>query len=267
MKDGGSFEQCYNAQAAVEVETMLIVGKRVSDAPNDKEQMQPTLAVVSPVAGAVGAVLIDSGYYSEKAVTSVEDGGHGPKVYAAVKRQGHSRSVSQLEERPDPPRSAPIRPDPPRSAAWSESGRDHGAPAGDKGGRGTLQTAKTNRRTSLRHHQGSARVPALPAAWSGESESGMDTGEQQIQSQTSLQPRNDDQGRVRSPCGGSFYPPQRFKRAEAASPSPITCRAYTRSLIDLRKLPRNADRSAKHWTQVRRAAMGCGPFLTSARDG
>jgi len=109
MKDGGSFEQCYNAQAAVEVETMLIVGKRVSDAPNDKEQMQPTLAVVSPVAGAVGAVLIDSGYYSEKAVTSVEDGGHGPKVYAAVKRQGHSRSVSQLEERPDPPRSAPIR--------------------------------------------------------------------------------------------------------------------------------------------------------------
>ena len=79
MKDGGSFEQCYNAQAAVEVETMLIVGKRVSDAPNDKEQMQPTLAVVSPVAGAVGAVLIDSGYYSEKAVTSVEDGGHGPR--------------------------------------------------------------------------------------------------------------------------------------------------------------------------------------------
>jgi hypothetical protein len=34
MKDGGSFEQCYNAQAAVEVEveTMLIVGAQVSDA-------------------------------------------------------------------------------------------------------------------------------------------------------------------------------------------------------------------------------------------
>jgi transposase len=107
MKDGGSFEQCYNAQAAVEVETMLIVGQRVSDAPNDKEQMQPTLAIVSPVPGAVSAVLVDSGYYSEKAVTSVEDEGQGPKVYAAMKRQGHGRSVSQLEERPDPPAPPP----------------------------------------------------------------------------------------------------------------------------------------------------------------
>ena len=47
MKDGGSFEQCYNAQAAVEVETMLIVGAQVSDAPNDKEQLEPALNSVS----------------------------------------------------------------------------------------------------------------------------------------------------------------------------------------------------------------------------
>ena len=107
MKAGGSFEQCYNAQAAVEVETMLIVGQRVSDAPNDKEQMLPTLAAVSPVAGAVGAVLVDSGYYSEKAVAAVEDEGKGPKVYAAMKREGHGRSVSQLEEHPDPPAPPP----------------------------------------------------------------------------------------------------------------------------------------------------------------
>ncbi len=36
-------EQAYNAQAAVEVESRLIVGQRVTDAPNDKEQWVPTV--------------------------------------------------------------------------------------------------------------------------------------------------------------------------------------------------------------------------------
>src|SRR5690606_2547678 len=35
---GNHFEQAYNAQAAVD-EAMLIVGQRVSDAPNDKEEL------------------------------------------------------------------------------------------------------------------------------------------------------------------------------------------------------------------------------------
>jgi hypothetical protein len=34
MKSGGRFEQCYNAQAVVEVESRLIVGERVSQSPN-----------------------------------------------------------------------------------------------------------------------------------------------------------------------------------------------------------------------------------------
>lgn len=103
MKDGGSFGQCYNAQAAVEVTTMLIVGQRISDAPNDKEQLAPTLEAISPVSGSVSAALVDSGFYSGEAVAAVERGGEGPTVYAATKRHGHGRSVRQLEERPDPP--------------------------------------------------------------------------------------------------------------------------------------------------------------------
>ncbi|MEI7910948.1 MAG: IS1182 family transposase [Verrucomicrobiota bacterium] len=103
MKDGGSFEQCYNAQAAVDVATMLIVGQHVCDAPNDKQQLVPALAAVSPVVGRVEQVLVDSGYYSEAAVQAVESGDGGPTVYAAVKRQSHGRSVAQLEVREDPP--------------------------------------------------------------------------------------------------------------------------------------------------------------------
>jgi hypothetical protein len=107
MKAGGGFQQCYNAQAAVEVESMLVVGQRVTDAPNDKEQLRPTLAAVSPVAGTVDKVLVDSGYYGEAAVLTVEDGGKGPAVYAATGRQRHGRSVAELEKRDDPPAPPP----------------------------------------------------------------------------------------------------------------------------------------------------------------
>ena len=36
--NGSHFEQAYNAQAAVETDSRLIVAARVTDAPNDKEQ-------------------------------------------------------------------------------------------------------------------------------------------------------------------------------------------------------------------------------------
>ena len=38
-KTGSGFEQSYNAQLAVEIDSRLIVGQTVSDAPNDKEQL------------------------------------------------------------------------------------------------------------------------------------------------------------------------------------------------------------------------------------
>jgi transposase len=103
MKVRGGFEQSYNAQAAVEVTTMLIVGAKVTDQANDKQQLVPTLAAVSPVINQVGNVLVDSGYYSENAVQIVESEDPSTTVYAALKRQSHGRSVAQLEVRDDPP--------------------------------------------------------------------------------------------------------------------------------------------------------------------
>ena len=43
MKSRGSFEQCFNAQAGVEVDSMLVVGQHVCNAPNDKQQLEPKL--------------------------------------------------------------------------------------------------------------------------------------------------------------------------------------------------------------------------------
>lgn len=118
MKTGSSgFQQCYNAQAAVEVDSRLIVGKRVSPAPNDKEQLVPNLATIEPSAGPVAEVLIDSGFVSEAAITAVESDaqGHatGTRVLAAIKREHHGRTVAQLEKKDDPP-------EPPADASFTE---------------------------------------------------------------------------------------------------------------------------------------------------
>jgi transposase len=100
---GNHFEQAYNAQAAVETDSRLIVAARVTDAPNDKEQLVPTLqAVPAPVREQVAAVLVDNGFYSADAVATVEADG-GPTVYAAVEKTSHHRSVADLEQRPEPP--------------------------------------------------------------------------------------------------------------------------------------------------------------------
>ena len=57
MKTGGGFEQCYNAQAVVEVESRLIVGERVSQAPNDKQELVPTAAAIAPAVGPVSGII------------------------------------------------------------------------------------------------------------------------------------------------------------------------------------------------------------------
>src|SRR5713226_8917461 len=104
--NGPHFEQSYNAQAAVEVQSRLIVGQRVSQAPNDKQEMVPNLQAIPPEAGSLEVVLIDSGFYSEKAVRAVEQTAEGQSsgttVYAAMERKSHHRSVADLEKKEDP---------------------------------------------------------------------------------------------------------------------------------------------------------------------
>lgn len=108
---GDHFTQAYNAQAAVEVDSRLIVGQRVCTAPNDKEQLVPTLAAVAPTAGPVAQALIDSGFVSSAAVQAVERDAQGQptglEVLAAIKREHHGRTVADLEKKVDPPAPGP----------------------------------------------------------------------------------------------------------------------------------------------------------------
>ena len=108
---GQHFEQSYNAQAVVD-QAMLIVGERVSVAANDKQELVPTVAAISPVvAPAVTAVLTDSGFYSEEAVQAVEQKADGTPtgmtVFAAVEKTDHHKTIAELLPQPEPAAPAP----------------------------------------------------------------------------------------------------------------------------------------------------------------
>jgi chromosome segregation ATPase len=102
MKTHNGFEQAWNAQAAVDTEgSLLIVGQRITEHGNDKQELAPTVQTVEETIREISHVLTDSGFYSEQAVTDVEKN-DGPTVYAAIDRQGHHRSVQDLEKKPEP---------------------------------------------------------------------------------------------------------------------------------------------------------------------
>jgi hypothetical protein len=73
MKKGTGFEQCYNAQAAVDKCSQIIVAAYVTQAGNDKQQLQP---LVERTVAQVGVLpdrgLADAGYFSEAVAESLK---------------------------------------------------------------------------------------------------------------------------------------------------------------------------------------------------
>jgi len=87
---GGGFEQCYNAQAVVAAGSLLVVATAVTQAANDKRQLQPMLDKVTELPdelGEVEAMLADSGYFSAANVTACAAAKIEPLI--AMGRQPH----------------------------------------------------------------------------------------------------------------------------------------------------------------------------------
>ena len=64
---GKGFEQSYNAQAAVDTESMLIVATTMAQVATDKQQVEPMLKVITQLPEELGSVenlLTDNGYFS-----------------------------------------------------------------------------------------------------------------------------------------------------------------------------------------------------------
>ncbi|KAF0146806.1 MAG: hypothetical protein FD187_3199 [bacterium] len=87
---GGGFEQAYNAQAAVDAASMLVVAPSVTQACNDKEQVAPMLEKLGALPATLGQaehLLADTGYYSARNIEACE--ARGIEALIAVKRDEH----------------------------------------------------------------------------------------------------------------------------------------------------------------------------------
>ena len=107
---GGGFEQCYNAQAVVVADSLLVVATDVVQAANDKQQLQPMLNKVTALPdelGEVDTMLADSGYFSAANVVACATAQIEPLI--AMGRQPH---YPPLNERFAPAPTEPENPTP-----------------------------------------------------------------------------------------------------------------------------------------------------------
>jgi transposase len=101
----GGFEQSYNAQAAVDVDSLLIVGTAVTRQSNDKRQIEPMLDVLEALPESMGrpeVLLADAGYFSAANVALCEQAKVEPLI--AIRRDAHHLPLMQrFTDDPTPP--------------------------------------------------------------------------------------------------------------------------------------------------------------------
>lgn len=111
MKTKDGFEQCYNAQAAV-TNDMLVAATHLSNQPNDKEQLEPTLAAIPETAGEVKVATADTGYFSQANIRIAQRAGIDP--YIATGRQPHNqwltRKLDPASDQASEPETASLSP-------------------------------------------------------------------------------------------------------------------------------------------------------------
>jgi hypothetical protein len=108
---GGGFEQSYNAQAGVDTQTMMVITAHVSQACNDKREVQPTLKAIEALPEALGQVqtlIADNGYSSQANAQACSDAGIAPLL--AIKREAHHLPVMErfAPDAPQPETSDPL---------------------------------------------------------------------------------------------------------------------------------------------------------------
>src|SRR5271170_1981848 len=106
MKGADGFVQGYNAQAAVEPEMLLIVGQSVTEAVNDKKQLEPMVEAIEQQSGQrPEAVLADNGYCSEEnlaCLESVEQAERQIEGFIATGKQKHGEHRMPCKRGPLP---------------------------------------------------------------------------------------------------------------------------------------------------------------------
>lgn len=100
---GKSFMQAYNAQAAVDTGSLLVLANDVSQNPNDRRELKPMLERLKQLPGCLGKtknLLADAGYFSEANVMECAQREITP--YIASGREGHNKPLEERFRKPPP---------------------------------------------------------------------------------------------------------------------------------------------------------------------
>ncbi len=105
MKMGGSFEQCYNAQAVVDGDSQLIIANGLTNNAADNGELLPMMQAVEKNFGQLPQrVLVDSGYRSEQGLASLEQ--MGVEALVALGREGKDQTTIDCKRYPASARMA-----------------------------------------------------------------------------------------------------------------------------------------------------------------
>lgn len=100
---GKSFVQAFNAQAAVDTGSLLVLANGVSQNPSDRGELKPMLERLKQLPGSLGkteSLLADAGYFSAANVSHCAERKIAP--YIACGREGHNPSLEERFEKPPP---------------------------------------------------------------------------------------------------------------------------------------------------------------------
>jgi hypothetical protein len=99
----GGFDQSYNAQATVHVDSMLIVENHITQQSNDKLELAPAVENLCSLPGSLGSVdtlSADTGYFSRNNVEQCKSKNIIP--YIATEREQHNATPEERFTEPEP---------------------------------------------------------------------------------------------------------------------------------------------------------------------
>lgn len=125
LTSNNGWQQAWNLQSSVDMNSYMIVGGTLTQATNDKQQLKPMMDQLEELPeelGTVKRVSADAGYFSEDNTNLVTERGADP--YISVSRQKHHPGWTQRLADPGPP---PEDPTPVQAMKWrlkTQEGRD-----------------------------------------------------------------------------------------------------------------------------------------------
>lgn len=116
------WQQAWNVQASVDMNSYMILGGYITQAPNDKQQIAAHLDQLTALPQQMGAatrLTADNGYFSEHNTQLVSERGITP--YIATGREKHNQSWQERSKDAGPP---PQNPSPVQSMRWRLKTKD-----------------------------------------------------------------------------------------------------------------------------------------------